>query len=210
MSLNDYKCLKADIEERGIQTPFIVREGTSQVICGIHRLRIAKELGIETAPVIYGTFKDEKDTLLYAINDNLARRQLTMEEKKSLARELLLLRGIVPAGRPKEGEIRPLTLKDIREKTGLSEKEVKKIRSDANKEKEELPKTVTKEKKNRFIEERIEKYGLSWGKKVEVDKTFAKITAESIEEKIRWILEDLNKGDRLDLAVHFVINRKEE
>ena len=135
---------------------------------------------------------------------------MTMEEKKSLARELLLLRGIVPAGRPKEGEKRPLSLKDVREMTGLDERQVlqeqKKI-----KEKTELPKNVTvREKPQKLVEERIEKYGLSYGKKAEVDKTFAKTTSEAIAEKITWILEDIEKGDRLDLVVRFLITRKDE
>src|SRR3972149_10074690 len=64
----DYDRMKEDIKRRGITTPLIVLPDYG-VLCGYNRLKIAKELGFGTVPII---IKDvpRAGMLGYAIKDN--------------------------------------------------------------------------------------------------------------------------------------------
>lgn len=52
LPLDQYERLKADIARHGIQVPVEVHE-RGHLLDGHHRVRIAKELGIEDVPVTY-------------------------------------------------------------------------------------------------------------------------------------------------------------
>lgn len=87
LSDEDYETLKASIERNGIQIPLIVwRHGKGLVVLsGSNRLRVAKELGLKTVPVIIREFADKHAAKMFAISDNLARRQLTTGQRAYLA-----------------------------------------------------------------------------------------------------------------------------
>ena len=87
LSNEDYETLKASIERHGIQIPLIVwQRGKSLVVLsGSNRLRIARELGLKTVPVIIREFADKDAAKMFAISDNLARRQLTTGQRAYLA-----------------------------------------------------------------------------------------------------------------------------
>ena len=87
LSDEDYETLKASIERNGIQIPLIVwRRGKGLVVLsGSNRLRVAKELGLKTVPVIIREFADKHAAKMFAISDNLARRQLTTGQRAYLA-----------------------------------------------------------------------------------------------------------------------------
>src|SRR5208337_3860786 len=85
----EYESLKADIKVHGIQTPILVYESAGElfIIAGFHRWKIARELGLATVPIEYYTGSDTIDARRqYSILENLARRQVTTETKKRLAK----------------------------------------------------------------------------------------------------------------------------
>ena len=57
----------------------ILKDGT--IICGNQRFSACKELNFEKIPVKIINFDDERQIKIYAIKDNLLRRQLTPEKK---------------------------------------------------------------------------------------------------------------------------------
>ena len=84
----EYEELKADIKERGVKVAIELDED-GNVLDGHHRLKICQELGITDYPkeIRKGLTDDEKRT--HARMLNVARRQLTPEEKRALIREQL-------------------------------------------------------------------------------------------------------------------------
>jgi DNA modification methylase len=83
----DYETLKASIERDDVQMPLIAwRRGKQLVVLsGSNRLRIAKELGLRTVPVIVREFADQHAAKLFAVSDNLARRQMSTGQRAYLA-----------------------------------------------------------------------------------------------------------------------------
>ena len=106
LSDEDYSTLKASIGHRGIDIPLIVWKHDKRliVLSGLNRLGIAEELGLKTAPVIIRKFADEHAAKLFAVSDNLARRQLTVGQRAYLAYQYQHLIA-VGAGRPRKGVI---------------------------------------------------------------------------------------------------------
>jgi len=127
LSDGDYRVLKASIRRNGIQIPLIAwRRGKGLVVLsGSNRLRVARELGLKAVPVIVREFADKHAAKMFAVSDNLARRQLTTGQRAYLAYHYQqLIR--VGAGRPSKDEISSrLTKIDARqsaaEKAGVSE-----------------------------------------------------------------------------------------
>ena len=97
----DYKRLVDNIRERGIKDPLTV-DTQNRVICGIQRLRAAKEIGLKEVPCTILQFYSSADIKRYSISDNLCRRHLSERDKKALAVELKRLRvGASVKGRKK-------------------------------------------------------------------------------------------------------------
>jgi ParB-like chromosome segregation protein Spo0J len=87
ISQEDYDRLRPDIQENGIKTPLHVHKHT--VLAGANRLRIAQELGVKFVPcIVLKKDMTELEIKEYVINDNLARRHLTTEQKAVLALQL--------------------------------------------------------------------------------------------------------------------------
>ena len=88
LSQPDFERLKADIAERGILVPLILKQDKT-LIAGHNRLRAAQDLGLETVPVQYveTTLSPEQENA-FVIKDNLLRRQLTAEQKSRLIADL--------------------------------------------------------------------------------------------------------------------------
>jgi ParB-like chromosome segregation protein Spo0J len=82
LSADEYDALRADIAEHGIRVPVDVDE-TGQVLDGHHRSAIAAELGIDY-PTRVVTGLDEQGKYDHALTVNVARRQLTREQRREL------------------------------------------------------------------------------------------------------------------------------
>ena len=87
LSAEDDEALKSSISKSGIQIPLIVwKRGKGLVVLsGSNRLRIAKELGLTTVPVIVREFADRNAAKMFAVSDNLARRHMTTGQRAYLA-----------------------------------------------------------------------------------------------------------------------------
>jgi len=83
----DYETLRLSIERDDVQMPLIAwRRGKHLIVLsGSNRLRIAKELRLRTVPVIVRKFADEHAAKMFAVSDNLARRQMTTGQRAYLA-----------------------------------------------------------------------------------------------------------------------------
>ncbi len=91
-TIGDLQKLVADIAERGILVPLIVKpDGT--LLAGHNRLQAAQELGLQRVPVQEydeshnGTMTDEQERK-FVISDNLLRRQLSSDQRMALYRVL--------------------------------------------------------------------------------------------------------------------------
>jgi ParB-like chromosome segregation protein Spo0J len=85
----EYQSLKDDIKAHGIRHPVLIYEDGGQlyILAGFHRHKIAREIGLDTVPVEYYAGADTRDARRqYAILENMARRQVTTETKKALAK----------------------------------------------------------------------------------------------------------------------------
>ena len=88
LTADEYAELKADIKARGVMVPIEFDE-QGNPLDGHHRLRICEELGITDYPKVIraGMTEDEKRT--HARKLNMARRQLSQEQRRNLIREQL-------------------------------------------------------------------------------------------------------------------------
>jgi hypothetical protein len=82
----EYAALKADISEHGILYPVIIDED-DRVLDGVHRVRIAAELGIDP-PVQRHTGLDDDRKLHLAVGLNMRRRHLDPDRRRELVRSL--------------------------------------------------------------------------------------------------------------------------
>lgn len=88
LSEPDFERLKADIAERGIIVPLILKRDKT-LIAGHNRLRAAEALGLESVPVQYvETELSPESETAFVIKDNLLRRQLDATEKERLIIQL--------------------------------------------------------------------------------------------------------------------------
>lgn len=87
LSDQDFAMLKTSIERNGIQIPLIAwrHGGRLVVLSGSNRLGVAKELELRTVPVIIRQFADRDAAKMFALSDNLARRQLSTGQRAYLA-----------------------------------------------------------------------------------------------------------------------------
>ena len=81
LPLAEFEALKKDISENGVINPLhVTPEGV--VICGNQRLKACRALGIKDADIPTKVINlPENELLIYAIKDNILRRQLTPEQK---------------------------------------------------------------------------------------------------------------------------------
>jgi hypothetical protein len=82
----EYRALKANIERFGILYPVITDED-DLVLDGVHRVRIAAELGIEPRVSQMGQLT-EQEKLQLAIGVNVCRRHLDADRRRDLVRKL--------------------------------------------------------------------------------------------------------------------------
>lgn len=88
LTVEEYAELKADIAQRGVMVP-IEYDEHGHVLDGYHRLRICGELGIKDFPKVIRAGMTEAEKLTHARKLNMARRQLTGEQKRELIRDQL-------------------------------------------------------------------------------------------------------------------------
>lgn len=86
LTAEEYAELKADIELRGVMVP-IEYDEYGNVLDGYHRLKICSELGIKEYPKVIRAGMTEAEKLTHARKLNMARRQLTQEQRRVLIRE---------------------------------------------------------------------------------------------------------------------------
>ena len=84
----EYLELKTDIARRGVMIP-IEYDELGNVLDGYHRLKICGELGIKDFPKVIRAGMTEAEKLTHARKLNMARRQLTSEQKRELIRDQL-------------------------------------------------------------------------------------------------------------------------
>jgi hypothetical protein len=82
----EYAALKADITEHGILYPLILDED-GLILDGVHRAKIATELGIEP-PVSTHTGLDDERKLHLAVGLNMRRRHLDSDRRRDLVHKL--------------------------------------------------------------------------------------------------------------------------
>ena len=82
----EYAALKADIEAHGILVPVIV-DAEGLVLDGVHRTRIAEELGIDVPVSQMGQVSEERKMHL-AVGLNMRRRHLDADRRRDLVRRL--------------------------------------------------------------------------------------------------------------------------
>ncbi len=78
-----------DIMARGVMVPIEFDE-EGNVLDGYHRLQICKELGIEDYPKIVRTGMSDEDKRTHARKLNMARRQITKEQRQAIVRQQIL------------------------------------------------------------------------------------------------------------------------
>ena len=88
LTAEEYAELKADIARRGVMVP-IEYDELGNILDGYHRLRICGELGIKDFPKVIRAGMTEAEKLTHARKLNMARRQLTCEQKRELIRDQL-------------------------------------------------------------------------------------------------------------------------
>lgn len=90
ISPSDLQALRSSIERQGILTPLVVwgHGGKNVVVAGNNRLRIARELKLDTVPVVIRHFENQTDAKIFAIIDNSARRHMITAQRAELALEL--------------------------------------------------------------------------------------------------------------------------
>lgn len=117
LSTNEYQGLKDSISKSGIQVPiFVLSDG--RIIDGVHRYRIAKELGVPTPQIPYEVRDiDERQAIQLAWDLNYKRRHLSLEQKKELVRRL---------------REKGLTQKEVEVRTGVPQQTVSRLQKSIN------------------------------------------------------------------------------
>jgi hypothetical protein len=82
----EYAALKADIAEHGVLYPVILDED-GRVLDGVHREKIAAELGAELPTITHAGLSDERKLHL-AVGLNMRRRHLDADRRRALVRRL--------------------------------------------------------------------------------------------------------------------------
>lgn len=138
MAPEDRERLKDSIEREGVRDPIRAyrEKGNAkwQILSGFNRWEIASELGLETIPL---EIVEAEDRQAYAIEDNLARRHLTTEQKRKLVAYLL-------KQNPEASD------RQIGKMAGVDNKTVAPIRTDLQ-SREEIPHVETRDSRGRKV-----------------------------------------------------------
>ena len=86
LSQDEYESLKEDVAKMGVLVPIEFDE-KGEVLDGHHRIKACKELGIAEYPRIIREFKNEEEKQAHVWAVNIARRQLSSEQLKSIRNE---------------------------------------------------------------------------------------------------------------------------
>lgn len=84
---DELKALKDSIEERGIDTPTIVRkkaDGRYEMLSGHRRMFASKQLGLEKIPCVVKDLSDEQATIIM-VDSNLQQRKQLLPSEKAFA-----------------------------------------------------------------------------------------------------------------------------
>ena len=84
----EYRELKEDISQRGVMVPIEFDE-FGNILDGHHRLKICQELGIKEYPKVIRAGMTEEEKRTHARKLNMARRQLSQEQRRELIRQQL-------------------------------------------------------------------------------------------------------------------------
>lgn len=117
LAQDDYKRLKASIAHDGQKIPVLIDANTGKTVDGEHRLRACQELGIK--PIIEKRELTAKEAARLRVTLNLARRQLSPEQKREL---VLALR------KPSS----PFRQSDVAEMVGITQERVSQIENISN------------------------------------------------------------------------------
>lgn len=85
---DEYRELKEDIARRGVMVPIEFDEH-GDVLDGHHRLKACEELGIKDYPKVIRAGMTEEEKRTHARKLNMARRQLSQEQRRELIRQQL-------------------------------------------------------------------------------------------------------------------------
>lgn len=118
LAAEEYRALKQDIDRNGIIVPITV-DDDGNVIDGHHRLRAARELGIDDPPMQVRDDLDDEAKRSLAYRLNMQRRQVDQQTKKSLIKQRL--NELIEAGIDKTDE-------EVADELGASQSFVARIR----------------------------------------------------------------------------------
>jgi hypothetical protein len=207
MSSDDYKRMKEDIGERGIQIPLSLDKG-GKVICGKNRLKAAVELKIEYVPCFTIGIEKKEDIEKYSLADNLNRRQLNREERIGWVADMLRRRREVVQGRPKGG---PRVSGDARSNREIAE--VAGVPHQIVDRMEDLTDTrvsVSKAgKPQRIWVSDKDKWLISKGKDFRRDSNFSKEVSTKVKDRIDGYFNDLPKGRKMTVEVTYQVEEDE-
>ena len=102
----EMKKLRASIEEHGIITPVIAfrnEEGETELIAGHRRLYVAKQIGMETLPVIFKDINRDEATLLMGETNLMQREHILLIDKGFTLKAMLEAMKRLP-GRPRRDD----------------------------------------------------------------------------------------------------------
>lgn len=85
----EYAALQDSIAESGIKQPLVVTWPEKVILDGHHRWRAARDLGLHDVPVMTEEFASEDAQLRLGVILNVARRQLSREQKREAIAALL-------------------------------------------------------------------------------------------------------------------------
>ena len=88
LNADEYKELKEDIAQRGVMVPIEFDE-QGHILDGHHRMKICAELGIKDYPKVIRAGMTEEEKRTHARKLNMARRQLSQEQRRELIRQQL-------------------------------------------------------------------------------------------------------------------------
>jgi len=83
----EFEELKNDIKERGIITALQLNQDNI-LLCGHQRLRVAKELKLQSVPCTKFNITDDDDLVMHVIKDNIRRRDLSTAQRIEYGKKL--------------------------------------------------------------------------------------------------------------------------
>jgi ParB/RepB/Spo0J family partition protein len=124
---DDYEQFKKSIQEEGIITPLLVAPDMT-IVSGHQRYKAAKELNINTIPVIINEdLKDEDEKLKKLLAANFGRMKNNPVKQRKIAVQYVELCGNKHGGNRPSGHNGNLTLDEIANGLGISKRELSRI-----------------------------------------------------------------------------------